>query len=315
MRNIVIMHENEEWLVPLRAAFAERGVTPNEWFLDTGSVPYTEVPENAVYYNRMSASSHTRGHRFAPELTRMALTWLQQHPTTVVNGTPALALEVCKLSQYAALQQAGLQVPATHVVVGRDELIAAAERFAHWPLILKPNRGGKGLGVTRFDSLAALQRFIDGSEYDEPLDGIWLLQEYIQPKAPYITRAEFVGREFIYTVQVNTEGGFELCPADVCSVDDAFCPTTEQPAAGNEHKFTITHGFDGHKIIAQLQKFLQQAQIDVAGIEFIEAEDGQLYVYDVNTNTNYNQGAEQRADVAKTGMGTLADYLIGLARQ
>lgn len=86
-------------------------------------------------------------------------------------------------------------------------------------------------------------------------------------------------------------------------------------AAGNEHKFTITHGFDGHKIIAQLQKFLQQAQIDVAGIEFIEAEDGQLYVYDVNTNTNYNQGAEQRADVAKTGMGTLADYLIGLARQ
>jgi hypothetical protein len=29
---------------------------------------------------------------------------------------------------------------------------------------------------------------------------------------PLITRAEFVGGKFIYAVEVDTSGGFELCP-------------------------------------------------------------------------------------------------------
>ncbi|RUO34220.1 ATP-grasp domain-containing protein [Aliidiomarina sanyensis] len=312
MRPIYVLHENEEWLVPLRAEFAARGVEFNEWFLDTGTISLDKTPEDAVYYNRMSASSHTRGHRFAPELTRMALTWLEQHGRTVVNGTPALYLEVCKVSQYAALQKAGLDVPSTRAVVGRHELVPAAQAFGVWPLILKPNRGGKGLGVMRFNTLDELRLFVDSAQYEEPLDGLWLLQAYIQPKAPHITRCEFVGRRFVYAVDVNTEQGFELCPADVCAVGDAFCPTTEAPTPAPS-KFTITQRFDGHPLIEKLETFLHHAQVDVAGIEVIEAADGRLYVYDVNTNTNYNQGAERVAGVKKTGMGALADYLIALA--
>ena len=310
MRDIVILHENEEWLVPLRAEFEKRGVEAKEWFLDTGVVPFSEVPEDAVYYNRMSASSHTRGHRFAPELTRMALTWLENSNRTVVNGTRVLALEVCKLSQYAALQKAGLNVPETQAVVGKDRIAKAAEKFAQWPLILKPNRGGKGLGVIKFDDVVGLQGYLDSSDYEEPLDGIWLLQEYIKPKQPHITRSEFVGQKFVYAVNVNTEQGFELCPADVCSVDDSFCPTNDTP----ENKFTITTRFNDHEIVYALEAFLKANDIDVAGIEFIEDAKGELYVYDVNTNTNYNQSAERAAGVKKTGMGALADYLINLAK-
>lgn len=315
MRDIVILHENEEWLVPLRAEFEKRDVEAKEWFLDTGVIPFSELPEDAVYYNRMSASSHTRGHRFAPELTRMALTWLENSNRTVVNGTRVLALEVCKLSQYAALQKAGLNVPKTQAVVGKELLADAAEKFAEWPLILKPNRGGKGLGVIKFDDVAGLKSYIDSDDYEEPLDGIWLLQEYIQPKQPHITRSEFVGQKFVYAVNVNTEQGFELCPADVCSVDDAFCPTSESSAEDNQpNKFTITQRFNDHEIIFALEAFLKANDIDVAGIEFIEDAKGELYVYDVNTNTNYNQSAEREADVKKTGMGALADYLISLAQ-
>src|SRR5690554_2656034 len=189
MLDIVIIHENEEWLVPLREEFQQRGVQATEWFLDTGVVPSTEQPPAAVYYNRMSASSHTRGHRFAPEYTRAVLTWLESNNRTVVNNTHALALEVCKLSQYAALQRAGLQVPKTHSVVGEQHLLAAAENFNQWPLILKPNRGGKGLGVQRFNSLADLAHYLESNHVEQPLDGIWLLQEYIQPQQPFITRA------------------------------------------------------------------------------------------------------------------------------
>lgn len=321
MRDIVIIHENDEWLVPLRAEFKKRGVNAREMFLDTGVVPFTEEPSDAVYYNRMSASSHTRGHRFAPELTRAVLTWLEGYQRTVVNNTGVLALEVCKISQYAALQRAGLQVPKTHAVVGMQHVLQAAEQFNQWPLILKPNRGGKGLGVQRFNSLAELQTYVERTDHEEPLDGIWLLQEYIQPKEPFITRAEFVGRKFLYTVQVNTEDGFELCPADNCSIEDKFCPTGAEPApsasasgAPEAHKFTITERFNNHSIISQLEGFLRDNAIDVAGIEFIENAEGELFVYDVNTNTNYNQAAEERAGVDHTGMGALADYLIQMAK-
>ncbi|AVJ57014.1 alpha-L-glutamate ligase [Idiomarina sp. OT37-5b] len=309
MREIVVLHENEEWLVPLREAFKARGVVAKEWFLDSGIVPYTETPEDAVYYNRMSASSHTRGHRFAPELTKSVLTWLESKNRTVVNGSQVLALEICKLSQYAALERAGLKVPKTHAVVGKQHLVEAAQRFAQWPLIVKPNRGGKGLGVQRIDSIEQLQQYVQRDDLEEPLDGTWLLQEYIQPKQPFITRAEFVGQKFVYAVQVNTEDGFELCPADNCSIEAAFCPTDQQ-----SHKFTITKRFNDHEIIVALENFLRSNDIDVAGIEFIEDERGDLFVYDVNTNTNYNQPAEQRAKVKNTGMGALADYLIRLAQ-
>lgn len=308
MKEIVVIHENDEWLVPLRAEFAKRGVTATEWFLDEGEVRFSENPDDAVYYNRMSASSHTRGHRFAPELTKAVLTWLQSAGRTVVNNTSVLALEVCKLSQYAALERAVLNVPRTHAVVGKKHLLAAAEAFQQWPLILKPNRGGKGLGVQRFDNLAGLESYLNSPSLEEPLDGTWLLQEYIQPREPFITRAEFIGQKFLYTVQVNTEDGFELCPADSCSIEDQFCPTDQ-----SSEKFTITHRFDEHPIIEKLEGFLRDNTIDVAGIEFIENADGELFVYDVNTNTNYNQGAEQRAGVEATGMGALADYLIARA--
>ncbi|RUO32527.1 ATP-grasp domain-containing protein [Aliidiomarina soli] len=315
MKPIFILHENEEWLVPLRAEFAQRGVEVQEWFLNEDYVAFEKNPQPGVYYNRMSASSHTRGHRFAPELTRMALTWLEHagdSQVQVVNGTRALYLETCKLSQYAALQKAGIRTPKTRAVVGRSVITKAAEDFAQWPVILKPNRGGKGLGVIKFDDLSALQQFVEGPDYHEPLDGIWLLQAFIQSAAPFITRCEFVGQRFVYAVQVDTTGGFELCPADICAIDDAACPVGESAAA--PAKFVISERYHGHSIIGQLETFMRNSGVDIAGIELIEDKYGDVYAYDVNTNTNYNQSAEAAAGGRVTGMGAVADYLIALAR-
>jgi hypothetical protein len=49
----------------------------------------------------MIASSHTRGHRFAPEATAVLLAHLERHGRRVVNGSRALQLEVSKAAQYA----------------------------------------------------------------------------------------------------------------------------------------------------------------------------------------------------------------------
>jgi len=308
MSRIHVLHENPAWLPPLARAFDQRGLPWTEWFLHEATFDLAAPPPQGIFYNRMSASSHTRDHRFSAELTAAVLAWLTRWGRRVVNGPGALDLEISKVRQYAALEQHGIATPRSVLVAGRSRIVPAAERyFADQPVILKPNRGGKGLGVRLFHSLAGLAAYTDSDEYDPPVDGVHLLQEYVRAPAPFITRAEFVGGRFLYAVRVDTSDGFELCPADACAVGDANCPVGEAP----RHKFEIVAGIpDGLRV--KLERFLAAAGIDVAGIEFITDTTGRLLVYDVNTNTNYNPEAEERdgrTDTARSGPGAIAAYL------
>ena len=54
----------------------------------------------------------------------------------------------------------------------------------------------------------------------------------------------------------------------------------------------------------------RRAGLEVFGIEFIEAEDGRVLTYDVNTNTNYNAVVEAAAP--RSAPQALARYLKGL---
>ena len=152
MAKIHVLHENAAWLAPLREAFTSYGLPYEEWFLDRGVVRLDEAPPEGVFYNRMSASSYTRDHVHAPELTAAVLGWLEAHGRRVVNDSRALALEVSKPRQYAALSAHGIRTPRSVVAVGRGALVEAAGAFAGGPAILKPGRGGKGHGVRLFDN-------------------------------------------------------------------------------------------------------------------------------------------------------------------
>lgn len=306
---IYVLHENSEWVVPLRAAFGELNLPFEEWFLDEGVLDFSSPPPLGVFYNRMSASSHTRHHRYAPEYTSTVLAWLDSHGRRVINNSRALQLEINKIAQYAALRNFGVRTPRTFAAVGKENVIKAAAHFSG-SFITKHNRAGKGLGVRLFQSQPALRDYVLGGEFDDSVDGITLLQEYIRAPAPFITRVEFIGGEFLYAVQVDTSLGFELCPADVCQIGDAFCPVgtapVTPPPAAVAPRFRILPDFD-HPILGAYKKFLAANGIEVAGIEFITDTKGELYTYDVNTNTNYNGAAEAVAQ--KFGMRTIARFL------
>lgn len=315
MTKLHVIHENPAWLPPLAEAFDRIGLPWAEMDLSRGVFDLNEPPPEGIFYNRMSASSHTRGHRFAAELTAGVLAWLTRHGRRVVNGPGALDLEISKVRQYAALEAAGLTIPRT-VLVQDDNaaLLAAARRyFAPGPVILKPNRGGKGLGVRLFASVEALEAHLQDAPAEEaPVDGIWLLQDYIRAQRPVITRAEFVGGRFVYAVEVDTTAGFELCPADVCATGDAFCPVGAAPEVPAAPRFTVLAEGIEAPLRSRLEGFLASSGIDVAGIEFIRDAGGRPLVYDVNTNTNYNAGAEAAAGLAGTnrsGPGALAEFL------
>jgi hypothetical protein len=306
MTRIHVLHENAAWLEPLARALDRHGLPWCQWFLDRGAFDLSRPPPEGVFYNRMSASSHTREHRFAAELTASVLAWLERHERLVVNGARALDLEISKVRQYQALETAGIRTPDTVVVAGKELLVEAArQRFADAAFILKPNRGGKGQGVRLFQRPEALADHLDSPDYDPPVDGLHLLQQYVRAPRPVITRAEFVGGRFLYAVEVDTTGGFELCPADVCAVGDAFCPA-DQGAGEPRAKFTIIDGIDP-ALAGSYEAFLAANDIAVAGIEFIADAEGRPYTYDVNTNTNYNAEAEARA--GRSGMDALAAHL------
>jgi hypothetical protein len=292
---IHVIHENPAWTAPLIRELEARELPYEDWHLDEGLVDPRATPPEGVFYNRMSASSHTRGHRYAPELTALVLSWLAAHGRRTVNGPGAIRLEVSKLAQYAALEAAGISTPRTIGAVGREPALRAARMLGCTPFILKPNRGGAGSGVRLVRDTEELAAVLDDPATAQPLDGIWLIQEYVQAAEPAITRCELIGGRFHYAVRVNTSAGFELCPADACALPDG------------RKRFEIIQGFND-PLIARYRAFAAANGIEVTGIEFIRDRAGRTLTYDVNTNTNYNSAAEARAGV-QPGMVRLAEYL------
>jgi len=302
---IHILYENEDWLTPLASALDKIGAPYQGMKIIEGSVDLNEAAPEGIFFNRLSASSHTRGHTGSIALGGAILSWLENQGRRIINGRNVLDLEVRKFDQYTKLKAAGIKVPHTQAVIGSDdEILKAAAQFGE-PFIIKPNRGGKGLGVRLFQTLDELKAALKQEPRDfASEDGVYLIQEYIKGKKPEILRNEFIGGEYYYSVRVNTEAGFELCPADACCIIDA--QKNKETADGE--KFEILDGFT-HPLKDQYATFLKANGIEVAAFESIEAEDGTLYTYDINTNTNYNQSAESTSKSDVSAYDRVAAFL------
>ena len=178
-------------------------------------------------------------------------------------------------------------------------LIENSKNFTK-PFITKHNRPGKCLLAKYFENTSSLEEYVNNS-FEDSIDGITLLQEYISSDPQVITRVEFINGKFLYAVQVDASDGFELCPADSCNVEEKYCPTNPD---GN--KFMIIKDYKNLEI-KTYENLLNSNGIEIAGIEYITGKDGDQYTYDINTNTNYNPIAEDKS--LKKGMDTVADFL------
>jgi len=304
---IYIIHENDEWIEPLRKELKNINAPFEEWHLGKRSVDYLEKPPQGVFYNRMSASSHTRGHRYAPEYTAVVLNWLEKNKRRVINNSRALSLEISKSLQYTELEKFVIKTPKTIYCSNKESIIKSANIFRK-PFITKHNRGGKGLGVKLFNNKKELDSYVSSKDFEPSIDGITLLQDYIDARPQIINRVEFVNSKFLYTVEVDSSEGFELCPA--CPEDQIeesntqffgeFCPTI-----GN--KFRIVNNYKRTSLIDKYEKFISENGIEIAGIEYVVDRKGEIYTYDVNTNTNYNSVAEKDSKIK--GMKSIAEFL------
>jgi hypothetical protein len=315
MKTIYALHENPDWFPPFARAFEQEGVEVVEWVLTDGVLDLDGVPPEGIFWSRISASAHTRDHGLSKDYARAVLSWLEASGRRTVNGRRVLELEMSKVDQLTALRAAGIDTPRTVAAIGRQRIVEAAEAFDA-PFILKHNQGGKGLGVRKFDSHAELADYVASPDFEEPQDGITLVQEFLQAAEPYITRVELVGGRFIYAIKADTaRGGFQLCPADACAIDPVTGRPVMPPGATiapepGQQLFSRREGFDS-PIIAAYSDFARRNHLEVCGIEFIETVDGRVVTYDVNTNTNYNAVVEAGAPLSAPR--ELVRYLARLA--
>ena len=123
---IFIIHENKEWLSPFQAALEDVGASYTFWYVPEMNFNLMDVPPEGVFYNRMSASSHSRNHRYEPELALGILEWLQRHNRKVINGSRALDLEISKIRQYQELEKFNIQTPPTFASVRKNFILVIA---------------------------------------------------------------------------------------------------------------------------------------------------------------------------------------------
>jgi len=289
-RPIAIYHEHPDWFRPLFDALARRG-TPyarldaaaHRFDLDAPPPPY------ALVFNRMSPSAWKRGRGHAIFHTQHFLAHLERQGVRVVNGAAAFAVETSKAHQLAILRQLGLPYPRARAIHDPQHAPAAAEGL-RFPVVVKPNVGGSGAGVVRFDDARALRLAAGAGAFDLGFDQTGLVQEFLPAEEGRITRVEVVCGRVLYAIRVYSDGSsFDLCPADICQGMDGVELTRSACPVDAPRNGLRVEAYDPlAAIVAEVERIFAAAQIEVGGVEYlVDARTGEHAYYDINALSNF----------------------------
>jgi len=273
--DLAIYYEHPAWFEPLFKALDRRGV---DWaplrVQDHVFDPGVLAAPAPVVFNRLAMSSFLRQDEHAIFYSQAVLAHWELAGARVINGAAAMAIDASKARQLSLFRSLGLAVPATRVVHRREDLARAAAEIG-FPLIAKPNIGGSGSGVTRYDSADELAEHAAAGLTPLGVDGVTLVQDYVPARDARVIRCETLNGRFLYAIALNGAGStFDLCPADVCMVDkptitiEAFTPPPD--------------------LIAAVEATARAANLDIGGIEYmIDDRDGAARFYDINGLSNF----------------------------
>ncbi|MGH7501396.1 MAG: ATP-grasp domain-containing protein [Longimicrobiales bacterium] len=290
VRPLAIYYEHPDWFRPLFAELDRRG-TPYVR-LQAGSHRFDPAEEESPYglvFNRMSPSAYLRGHGHAIFYTTQYLAHLERLGVRVINGLGAWQVEISKARQLTLLEQLGLPYPRARVIHDAREAPAAADGL-RYPIAVKPNIGGSGAGVRRFDTPDSLTEAAQSRQLDLGIDHTALVQEFIPPESSRIVRVEVLDGRFLYAIRIYTPGdSFNLCPADVCqSVDGDVLERAACPADAPLNGLRVEGYTPREGIIASVERIAAAAGIELGGIEYvIDERDGRLCFYDINALSNF----------------------------
>jgi hypothetical protein len=289
-RPIAVYHEHPDWFRPLFTAFERRGTPYVRLDAATHRYDVNGVrPPYALVFNRMSPSAWLRGNGHGIFYTLQYLEHLERLGVRVVNGFDAFLIETSKARQLSLLERLGLPYPLARVIHDPRQAPAASQGL-RFPVVVKPNIGGSGAGVRRFDHIEALRDAALDGGWDLGIDHTALVQEFIPAEEGRIVRVEVLGGRYLYAIRVYASPGtFDLCPADICrGVDGTELERTACPADAPKNGIRVEGYEPSAEIIGQVERIMAAARIDVGGVEYVvDARDGRPYFYDINALSNF----------------------------
>lgn len=316
VRPIAIYHEHPDWFRPLFRELDRRGtpyvrIDARHHQYDPGA----EDGEYALVFNRMSPSAYLRGNGHGILYTLSYLAHLEARGIRVVNGHKAFTTETSKALQLTLLESLGLPYPAARVTNHPSEALRAAEGL-RFPVVVKPNIGGSGAGIERFETPEQLKRAAAEDRLQFGIDHTALVQEHIPARGGFITRVEVLGGKYLYAIRVFPSGeGYNLCPADICQTTDgvelfrAACPSDALKTG-----LKVTGYTPPAAIVDAVERIMCAAGIEIGGVEYIvDDRDGRLLYYDINALSNFVADAPRV--IGFDPFVRLADYLEQEASQ
>lgn len=319
MPRLGILYEHPQWFAPLFSELDRRGLPYDRVDLSAhrfdpaGRAPWT------VALNRLSPSAYMRGHGQTIVYGRELLRCLEAAGVDVINGWKAFALETSKVAQLLLLRRLGLPTPRAQVINHASQAPDAARGLA-FPVIVKPNIGGSGAGIQRFDTPQSLTEAAVAGAIDLGIDHTALVQEFLPARDGHIVRVEVLDGRSLYAIKVypDPHAGFNLCPADICQPDAGtrrpatpppvrvsadFCPVDLPKVALRVEGYTPPE-----PVVRDVLAIAAAAGFDLGGVEYlVNDRDGRIYFYDINVLSNFVSDAV-RVVGFDPYMG-LADYL------
>jgi hypothetical protein len=285
-----IYYEHPDWYRPLFQELDRRGVPYDALHADQHTYdPSERKPSHAVIFNRMSPSAYTRGRGHLTFYTLQYLAHLERLEVRVINGYAAWKTEISKAYQLTLLERLGLPYPRARVIHHPSQASAAADGL-RFPVVVKPNIGGSGAGIVRFDSPDALARASREGTLQLGLDSTALVQEYVSADAGRIVRVEVLNGQYLYAIRIYTPGdSFNLCPADVCQgVDGAELARPACPVDAPKNNLRVESYTPPDEIVHAVERITAAGGIEIGGVEYmIDPRDGQPYFYDINALSNF----------------------------
>ncbi len=323
-----VLYEHPEWFVPLFAELDRRGLPHDR--VDVSAHRFDPAVREiswTLVLNRMSPSAYLRGHGQAIAYTREFLCYLAANGVDVVNGADAFALETSKVSQLLLLQRLRLRAPCARVINDPSQALRAAEGLT-FPVIVKPNIGGSGAGMQRFETSDALRAAVEAGTLDLGIDHIALVQEFLPARDGHIVRVEVLDGRYLYAIKVypNPAAGFNLCPADICQPGAVVAAgASPREAAGVALSADLCPAdlpkvalrIEGYRppeaVVRDVLEIAATAGFDLGGVEYLVSErDGQVYYYDINVLSNFVTDAVHV--VGFDPYARLVDYLVARGR-
>jgi predicted ATP-grasp superfamily ATP-dependent carboligase len=272
---IAVLYEHPDWFQPLFVELERRDVPFERMNVrDHSFDPAVQRYPYSLVVNRVSAFPSGGAHQEIVLYVKEYLAYLDSIQASVINGYASYLVGASKAMQLNIFERLDVRYPRARVIHDpKQATIAAAD--LKFPVLLKPNIGGSGTGILRFDEADELRRAVDAGAMDLGIDHVALVQECLPVKGEHIVRVEVLNGAFLYAIRLPiAEDSFNYCPADGCNI-------------GNP-ELAIESYAPPAEVVETVLRILAAAKADLGSVEYlVNAADDQVYYYDVNPLSNF----------------------------